>query len=1089
MANSEIMKNVNSERFRLGLDLGTNSIGWAAVRLDDDREPCGILDMGVRIFPDGRNPTDKTSNAVDRRVARGQRRRRDRYLKRRGELMDSLVELGLMPEDESQRKSLVSLDPYVLRKLALEQPLQPFELGRALFHLNQRRGFKSNRKAATEEAEGKTLSAAIGNLRRKIQDSGARTLGEFLASLRVEKKTVRAREGQDLYADRAMYQQEFEVIRKAQEPHHVLDKEQWGKLYDTIFYQRPLKPVDPGWCQFEYESEQKRAARALPVFQEFRILQEVNNLRVQVGTEPERPLEKRERERVLKRLRSGQAITLRKGKDDTPAKPTRDLGMASNAKFNLSRGGRKEISGDETTTRLIKKKEKGKEDLELFGSHWLGLSLEDRNEIVKFLLDNGEPEVVQQKAIEDWGLNEAQAEAVAGISLVSGYGNLSEKAINNILPHLEAGRTYDEAVVAGGYAHHSDFRNDEAHDCLPYYGEVLPRDVVGGDAKKNPAKDGEPARYGRFPNPTVHIGLNQLRRVANKIIEVYGKPEEIVVELARDLKINQQQKRELVKRQREGGQRNVRFTEMLWSAGQEPSAQILRKLRLWEEQGPPQARVCPFTGKQLTFEMVISSQTEVDHILPFSRTLDDSAANKVVCVAAANRDKGDRSPYEAFGHNPEGYDYQQILASVARFQDQGNKKLRRFQPDAMEQFEKDDRFLDRQLNETSYLSRTAKKYLAYLYDERGDGPGRVRAAPGRMTALLRRGWGLEGILRVTDDGEITGKQRDDHRHHAIDAFVVACTTQGLLQKFARAAGSDLNAQYVEERLTAIPKEALPWEGFNRSQLIPSLERLVVSYKPERGTRGEPGRTTGQLHNETAYGLVELSEIGPSKVVIRKKIRDFKRRSELEAVRDPSMRGALLELWDQESGDPDVFSRRAATEGVQLEGRRQQVRRVRVTDDLPVIPIRGRSGKPYKGYLPGGNEFADVWQMRDGSWQMIIVPKFHANQRDFNIEDFRPKDKSGRRDPTAKRRLRLQIDDLAALGQGPDRRIVRVRKITNASSGAFVVLDEHKEANVADRVGKDMRESRYSARQLKQQGFRKVGVNEIGRVRDPGPLKP
>ena len=109
----------NRTRYRLGLDMGTNSIGWAAIGLDDDGEPCGIVDMGVRIFPDGRNPTDKASNAVNRRMARGQRRRRDRYLKRREDLIGALVEYGLMPEDADERKRIANdnerFDPYELR--------------------------------------------------------------------------------------------------------------------------------------------------------------------------------------------------------------------------------------------------------------------------------------------------------------------------------------------------------------------------------------------------------------------------------------------------------------------------------------------------------------------------------------------------------------------------------------------------------------------------------------------------------------------------------------------------------------------------------------------------------------------------------------------------------------------------------------------------------------------------------------------------------------------------------------------------------------------------------------------------------------
>ena len=248
---------------------------------------------------------------------------------------------------------------------------------------------------------------------------------------------------------------------------------------------------------------------------------------------------------------------------------------------------------------------------------------------------------------------------------------------------------YSDAVIAADYPHHSDFRNADAHEQLPYYGEVLERDAVGADRTKDPEQDGEPARWGRVSNPTVHIGLDQLRRVINRLIDGYGKPEDIVVELARELKMNREQKQNYERRQREGQERNERFKEMLRSAEQPVTAGLLRKLRLWEEQGPPQSRVCPYTNTNLSFEMVISSETEIDHILPFSQTWDDSLANKVVCTVNANRDKRDRSPHEAFGHDPSGYDYQEILNRVARMP---NNKRWRFEPNATQQFEDTGRF-------------------------------------------------------------------------------------------------------------------------------------------------------------------------------------------------------------------------------------------------------------------------------------------------------------------------------------------------------------------------------------------------------------
>ena len=1072
------MATANDVHYRLGLDVGTNSIGWAAVELDDDSEPCGVLRMGVRYFPDGRDPTDNSSNAVKRRVPRGQRRRRDRYLKRRDDLMRALIQFGLMPQDGGERESLEQLDPYAIRARALDDRLEPHELGRAIFHLDQRRGFKSNRKAAgdEDESEAKKTRAQISALRASIEKSGARTLGEFLARRHEKGKPIRAREGENLYPDRAMYEREFDEIRKAQTPYHDLDDTQWDCLRQIILFQRPLKPVDPGWCQLE--PGEPRAAKALPIAQEFRMLQEVNNLKILVGADPERPLDADERARAIKRLRSGRDINLQK--------PTGDLGLPSGSKFNLSRGGRKTIKGDETAVRLTK--EKGKTGQKLFGDRWFALPLDARNDIVRFLLETEDPDDVARKAKDEWELDDAQAEAVANVALPSGYLNLSEKAIAKLLPHMENGRLYSDAVTDAGYAHHSDFRNEESHERLPYYGEALERDVVGADRSKDPKKDGEPARYGRIGNPTVHIGLNQIRRVVNQLIGAYGKPEEIVVELARDLKTNRIQKREYERQRREGSERNKYFLEMLESAEKIPvTPHTLLKLRLWEEQGPPQARKCPYTGKVLSFEMVTSEQTEIDHILPFSQTLDNSRANKVVCAANANRDKGDRAPYEAFGHNPRGYDYDEILTRAAELPP--NKRWR-FQEDAMERFEEESEFLDRQLNETRYLSRTARTYLSHLYDEKSEGRQRVRVIPGYMTALLRRAWGLEGMLRVDDTGEITGKQRDDHRHHAIDAFVVANTTQGLLQRFAQAAGSSYD---TEEKLSAVAGGVTPWDGFHRNQLKPFLDDIVISYKPDHGTRGVKGKTTGQLHNETAYGLLEPlgdGDDGRYKVVVRKELSKFKKRSDLDTVRDPTMRNALQELWDEVGGKPAEFAEQAWDTGAPMpNGARHKVRRVRVVEEQRVIPIADKkTGKHYKGYLPGGNEFADIWRLRDGTWQMVVVPTFDANQPGFDIERFRPKDKkTGKPDPVAKRLMRLQIDDMGALGMGTERRIVRVRKMWTSKSGVFVVLDDHNETNVDARVRKkEMKVNQYSARQLKQQGFRKVGVDEIGRVQDPGP---
>src|SRR6185437_6180528 len=117
-------------RYRLGLDLGANSIGWCALAIGSDGEPCQLLDMGVRVYPDGRNPKDNSSLAAQRRGPRAMRRNRDRYLRRRRNLLNALTRFSLMPEGAEQRTEVARTDPYMLRLAALHRRLEPHELGR-----------------------------------------------------------------------------------------------------------------------------------------------------------------------------------------------------------------------------------------------------------------------------------------------------------------------------------------------------------------------------------------------------------------------------------------------------------------------------------------------------------------------------------------------------------------------------------------------------------------------------------------------------------------------------------------------------------------------------------------------------------------------------------------------------------------------------------------------------------------------------------------------------------------------------------------------------------------------------------------------
>lgn len=296
--------------YRLGIDLGSASIGWAVLRLDENDAPAYLIRLGARVFSDGRDRKKGSSLAVDRRLARQQRRRRDRMLRRKRRIIEALSEFGLWPQTADERLALQNLNPYELRARGLAEKLSCHELGRAIFHLNQRRGFRSSRKAdKAADPENGLISSAIQSLQQQLTDSGCETVGAYLHRRLMNGEGTRARrfgEGAktryDFYVDRSMIAAEFDLIWSRQAPLHdgALPETARFGLRDVLLYQRPLKPVRPGRCSLE--PQENRAALALPSVQRCRILQEVNHLRVRDhSTATERALAEAERDPILDR--------------------------------------------------------------------------------------------------------------------------------------------------------------------------------------------------------------------------------------------------------------------------------------------------------------------------------------------------------------------------------------------------------------------------------------------------------------------------------------------------------------------------------------------------------------------------------------------------------------------------------------------------------------------------------------------------------------------------------------------------------------------------------------------------------------------
>ena len=1073
-------------RIEYSFDIGTNSIGWAVLGLDGEGEPTRIIDAGVRIFSDGREPKSGTSLAVGRREARAMSRRRDRFKRRRHALLNALTEYGLMPDGEAARRALVAetndraadsvaTDVYALRAQALDERLAPFQIGRALFHLNQRRGFKSNRKTDKRDNDQGKIAVGISRLGAAIDVADARTLGEFLHKQRLAGKWVRVRpsrvpgkddkeeDGYGFYPERSYLEREFDAIWSAQstfDPNLLTDARR-QHLKTIIFFQRPLKRPKVGRCSFNPDEE--RLPKAHPLFQEFRLLKELNELELVHRGDRREKLTIEQRDALHTQLKAQRASAF------TALRKTIKAPLGT--RFNKETDARDKLKGDEVAAEMSHK--------DRFGQAWFGMPLDERWAVIDKLIETDDPLELRAWLEDRFGFAVEKLDAIAGATLPTGYGRLGPSATAALIDELRKGAVTDDAgrqvVLTERQAIDAIWGDNPAVmsavkdlDALPPYQEVVARRIPPGSEDPTDPYD---VQKGRLTNPTVHIGLNQLRRVVNALIQRYGKPEQIALELARELKLNEEQKkeknREIAKNTRDAEQRSKKLVEL----GQQDNGYNRVLLKLWEELNvkQPENRICIYCGRPIGIGELFSGGIDIDHILPWSKTLDDSRANRIVCHVECNRAKGNRAPFEVAQWHDR---YDDILA---RAENLPHNKAWRFGREAMKKFADEEGFLARQLTDTQHLSRLAHEYLGSLYpDEEPDEWGvfsrrnHVRVVPGRMTEMLRRAWGLNSVL-----ADHNQKNRNDHRHHAIDATVIAVTTRRLLQQIASAAGRGEEVG-SEDALRRIDP---PWASF-RDDLKAIVDRIIVSHKPDHGTLPKAGGksgTAGALHNDTAYGFTGAERNGVPLVVHRVPFTAIDEKI-LPAVRDEQLRSALaLRIRGLSGKELD-----AALAAFAREGQWGGIRHVRIVEPVSVIPIRNSRGVAYKGYKGDANYRYDVWELPSGKWIEEIVSMFDAHRAGWQS--------AVRRDnPAARRVLSLHQNDMVAYEHPQTGRTIA--RVVKFSSGMVAFAGSREGGALKTRDADKDDPFRYfykAAGAMKGVRLRQVRVNEIGRVFDPGP---
>lgn len=996
----------------LGLDLGTNSIGWAVV--DDEKKD--ILATGVRIFPEGvenmGEGENEQSKNVTRRDKRQSRRQNFRGKLRKERLAKLLIRHGMFPrlgpvyreltgEDPAdikfrkkfhtvirqiqlpkEIKAFFSIDSYEARSKAYQgKKLSLYEIGRICYHFAQRRGYKESLQdsdkddGALFEGKPKEGKTGINETKQKIGEYG--TLGNYLYHEDSHKKRLRNR-----YTLRSMYENEFEIIWNSQQEYYpdVLtnelklqiggSKRQGDKQDGVLFYQRPLRSQKHliGNCSFE--TDKPRCSKSTIPFELSRAYEWINNIRN--GTQS---------------LNSDdRAIALELFKSKSKAFPFKTLKKKlSDPDGNYNYKDKDKLPGCPTIANFRK----------IFGKQqWEDLSLKEQEDIWHIKLFAEDPDWLEQYARKKWELDKEKISKFKSFHLNKDYARKSRKAIMNMLPYLKAGYVYDEAVLLGGLR--SAFGATEWDQMPPEKHQKIEEEVM--EIAKNSEEKGKAIdrikiflkkKYllsnqqvnklyhhsakeevevkNHLPkpenvrNPVVQQALYEMRNLVNAVVETYGKPDEIRVELARELKASKSHRNEIRQMQQEREEENNKIKAELDKYGMPHTRNNIEKFKLYNELKDHSGKaVNPFDPERtISIEDLLNGYVQVEHIIPYSISLNNSFANKTLCDADTNRDKGDRTPYQYFQDQAERWQ----LIQDHIFDILPHWKARRFisktNPDS-------DDFIERQLNDTRYISKQAKNYLKHICTK-------VNIAQGTVTSILRHFWGLDGILEHTykvdaKNGEYLAavndeehvilelvlwnhetlqkdqaklakrgklvqgyvkdgtlypfKQRTDHRHHAVDALAVACSERKYLQQISRLSGRGFNHKKIKEK----DQFEVPWEGFwqdaneavhkilvshkQSDRVLTKIKKQLYDYtgKPKTDKHGNKipqakgMAARGQLHKETVYGKHNGKD-REEYYHVRKSLEEIKSHTHVAKIVDPKIQELVQEAIQK--ADPNI----------------------------------------------------------------------------------------------------------------------------------------------------------------------------------------
>lgn len=813
----------------LGIDLGIASLGWAIVEYDKDNDTNNrIVDCGVRLFTAAETPKEKESPNKARRDARGIRRVLNRRRVRMNEIKKLFVANGLvkdedLDEDGGMYHSKANrADVWKLRYDALRRKLTGNELARVLIHIAKHRGYKFVGDEEADEESGKVKKAGA-ELRAKFESAGYKTIGEWLWATKGTKGRKRNKSGDyEFSIHRDFLVSEAKTIFEAQKQFgsSFASDELLGSYADIAFFVKEPPSVENMVGNCTYFPQEKRAPKCSITAERFVAIGKLFSTVIvdNAGNE----------QKIVGRKSIEELLSFATSQDRLEFKHVRNfLGLAENEIFKgLTYKGKpkKPKKGEEQKT---DEWEFDKSDAEK--KQWISLkghakfreilgdkfaefvsNLEMADEAAKILTYH-KSEKQKHEQLKKIGIDEDMAQALSKISF-NDFLMLSLKAIRAILPEMQSGKRYDEAIAILGVPSTTK-------------SEYLP-----------PLKDTDIA----ILNPTVIRAFAEFRKVANALVRKYGAFDKVHFELAREVNTKEQRK-EWEKASSENAKLKNILANDIREAGYKDGIKNILKLRLFREQG----ELCPYCQGKLKYPDIFDDGHQIDHILPRSRSAEDSYANKVLVHSDCNQNKRNQTPYEWLENNTERWEKLKSFTNSGLHQMSTKKRRYLLKENFDENSEKE--FLSRNLNDTRYMAKAIKTYCEkYWKLAHDDDKLRIQVRSGKLTSELRGRW-LEGFM----------KDRSVHIHHAIDAVMVAFSTQGMVKRL-----SDYYAAKETRREKERPIFNAPLENFRDAiEAATRLEKEESGHKRLLISRPPRASVTGAAHKETIQSPKEYKGKG------------------------------------------------------------------------------------------------------------------------------------------------------------------------------------------------------------------------------------